>query len=107
MAQLNPCRALHAPVDHLESNWAFMVMTALSWSLKSWIGVSIPVCGRWQEKHEQERRTVIRMEFKRFIEQFVRLPAQILRGGRQLTVRLLGWTESLHVFNRWLCVALE
>lgn len=107
LAQLNQCRALHAPVDNLESNWAFMVMTALSWSLKSWIGLSIPVCGRWDEKHQQERRTVIRMEFKRFIEQFVRLPAQILRGGRQLTVRLLGWTESLHVFNRWLSVALE
>ena len=107
LAQLNQCRALHAPVDNLESNWAFMVMTALSWSLKSWIGLSIPISGRWQEKHEQERRLVMRMEFKRFVEQFVRLPAQIIRGGRQLTVRLLGWTESLHIFNRWLSVALE
>ena len=42
LAQLNQCRALHAPVDNLESNWAFMVMTALSWSLKAWIGLSIP-----------------------------------------------------------------
>ena len=107
LAQLNQCRALHAPVDNLESNWAFMVMTALSWSLKAWIGLSVPVDGRWREKHEQERRRVIRMEFKCFIEQFVRLPAQIIRGGRQLTVRLLGWTESLHVFNRWLRFALE
>jgi len=107
LAQLNQCRALHAPVDNLESNWAFMVMTALSWSLKSWIGLSIPVSGRWNEKHQQERRRVIRMEFKRFIEQFVRLPAQIIRGGRQLTVRLLSWTDSLNTFNRWLDVALE
>ena len=107
LAQLNQCRALHAPVDNLESNWAFMVMTALSWSLKAWIGLSIPVAGRWREKHQSERRRVIRMEFKCFIEQFVRLPAQILRGGRQLTVRLLGWTESLDVFSRWLRFALE
>jgi hypothetical protein len=107
LAQLNQCRALHAPVDNLESNWAFMVMTALSWSLKAWIGLSVPVDGRWREKHEQERRRVIRMEFKCFIEQFVRLPAQIIRGGRQLTVRLLSWNESLHVFNRWLRFALE
>lgn len=107
LAQLNQCRALHAPVDNLESNWAFMVMTALSWSLKAWIGLSVPVDGRWREKHRQERRRVIRMEFKCFIEQFVRLPAQIVRGGRQLTVRLLSWTESLHVFNRWLRFALE
>jgi len=47
------------------------------------------------------------MEFKRFIEQFVCLPAKIIRGGRQLTVRLLSWTESLDAFNRWLSVALE
>ena len=107
LAQLNQCRALHAPVDNLESNWAFMVMTALSWSLKAWIGLSVPIDGRWQEKHEHERRRVIRMEFKRFIEQFVRLPAQIIRSGRQLTVRLLGWSESLRIFNRWLRVALE
>ncbi len=107
LAQLNQCRALHAPVDNLESNWAFMVMTALSWNLKAWVGLSLPVDGRWREKHEQERRRVIRMEFKGFIEQFVRLPAQIIRSGRQLTVRLLGWSEQLDVFNRWLGVALE
>ncbi len=107
LAQLNQCRALHAPLNSLESNWAFMVMTALSWSLKAWIGLSIPVDGRWREKHEQERRRVIRMELKGFIEQFVRLPAQIIRSGRRLTVRLLGWTESLNVFNRWLRCALE
>jgi hypothetical protein len=107
LAQLNQCRALHAPVDNLESNWAFMVMTALSWSLKAWIALSIPVSSRWKDKHRHERREVQRMEFKRFIDQFVRLPAQIIRGGRQLTVRLLGWNESLDVFNRWLRVALE
>jgi hypothetical protein len=107
LAQLNQCRALHAPVDNLESNWAYMVMTALSWNLKAWIGLSVPVDGRWREQHQQERRKVIRMEFKQFVEQFVRLPAQIVRGGRQLVVRLLSWSESLHVFNRWLRFALE
>jgi hypothetical protein len=47
------------------------------------------------------------MEFKKFVEQFVRLRAQIVRGGRQLVVRLLSWSESLHVFNRWLRFVLE
>ena len=60
-----------------------------------------------KQKHQKQRREVIRMEFKRFVEQFVRLPAKIIRGGRQLTVRLLSWTESLDAFNRWLSVALE
>ncbi|QDV23760.1 IS1380 family transposase [Aureliella helgolandensis] len=107
LAQLNQCRALHAPVDNLESNWAYMVMTALSWNLKAWIGLSVPINGRWREQHKQEGRAVIRMEFKQFVEQFVRLPAQIVRSGRQLVVRLLSWSESLHVFNRWVRFALE
>ncbi len=29
-------RALHAPVDNLVSNWAYMVMTSLAWNLKAW-----------------------------------------------------------------------
>lgn len=107
LAQLNQCRAFHAPVDNLESNWAYMVMTSLAWNLKSWIGLSVPVDGRWREQHQQERRDVIGMEFKRFIESFVRLPAQIIRGGRKLTVRLLSCNQSLHVLNRWLRFALE
>ena len=37
IAQLhNGVRALHAPVDNLESNWAYMLMTALAWNLKAW-----------------------------------------------------------------------
>jgi len=67
LAQLNQCRALHAPVDNLESNWAYMVMTSLSWNLKAWIGLCIPVEGRWRGRHKEERCRVIRLEFKRFI----------------------------------------
>ena len=35
-------RALRAPVDNLESNWAYMVMTALAWNLKAWWGLTLP-----------------------------------------------------------------
>lgn len=36
LAQLaGAVRALRAPVDTLFSNWAYMVMTALAWSLKA------------------------------------------------------------------------
>lgn len=107
ISQLGQCRALHAPVDNLTSNWAYMVMTSLSWTLKAWIGLSIPVDGRWKDKHEAERKQVIRMEHRTFVERFIRLPAQVVNGGRRLTIRLLSLTEDLHVFNRWLRVALE
>jgi len=107
IAQLTQCRALHAPVDSLNSNWAFMVMTALSWTLKAWIGLSIPVAGRHREKHTEQKQRVIQMEHRKFVEQFVQLPAQIVRTGRMLKVRLLAFTDNLDIFNRWLRFALE
>ena len=35
-------RALHAPVDNLVSNWAYMVMTSLAWNLKAWWALHLP-----------------------------------------------------------------
>lgn len=107
LAQLNEARALHAPVDTLESNWAYMVMTAQAWNLKAWVGLSIPVSGRWQDQHHAEKSIVVRMEFKKFVEHFVRLPCQVIQGGRRILIRLLSWNEHLHIFNRWLGMALE
>ena len=34
--------ALHAPVDNLESNWAYMLMMALAWNLKAWWALTLP-----------------------------------------------------------------
>lgn len=107
LAQLSQARALHAPVDTLESNWAYMVMAAQAWNLKAWIGLSIPVSGRWQEQHESEKRLVLRMEFKQFVQHFVRLPCQVVCSGRRRIIRLLSWNEHLTIFNRWLSMALE
>ena len=37
IAQLKgACKALAMPVDDLVSNWAYMVMAGLAWSLKAW-----------------------------------------------------------------------
>jgi hypothetical protein len=33
----NGVRALRAPVNTLESNWAYMVIAALAWNLKAWV----------------------------------------------------------------------
>jgi hypothetical protein len=43
LAQLHGgVRALRAPVDNLQSNWAYMVMTALAWNLKAWWALALP-----------------------------------------------------------------
>ena len=102
LAQLHGgVRALHAPVDNLASNGAYMVMTALAWNLKAWWALSLPEQpGRWHEKHRAEKRWVLRLEFKAFLNAFVRLPCQIIRTGRKLVYRLLGWNPYQPIFFR-------
>jgi hypothetical protein len=38
----NGVSALHAPLDSLDSNWAYMVIAALAWSLKAWTALLLP-----------------------------------------------------------------
>jgi hypothetical protein len=104
LAQLSGgVRALRAPLDNLTSNWAYMVMTALAWDLKAWWALLLPEQpGRWQEKHEAEKRWVLGLEFKTFVNAFVRLPCQIVRTGRRLVYRLLSWNPHLPIFFRLL-----
>jgi hypothetical protein len=93
--------ALQSPVATLESNWAYMVMAALAWNLKAWWALSLPEePGRWQEQHREQKRWVLGLEFRSFLNAFVLLPCQILNTGRKVVYRLLGWNEHLLVFFR-------
>jgi hypothetical protein len=97
--------ALQAPVDNLVSNWAYMVMTALAWNLKAWLALQLPEQpGRWAERHRAEKQTVLTMEFKTFVNAFLRLPCQIIRTSRKLVYRLLSWNPWQHTFFRLLDV---
>lgn len=94
--------ALTAPLDNLESNWAYMVMALLAWSLKSWAALLLPVRGRWKEKHDAEKTRLLRMDFPTFRQALINVPAQIIRTGRRMIYRLLSWNPSQHVFFRLL-----
>jgi DDE family transposase len=94
-------RALTAPLDNLESNWAYMVMTALAWNLKAWFALW-PTAGpgRHIERHQKEKQTILGMEFKTFINAFVCMPSQIVNAGRRLIYRLLSWNPWQRTFFR-------
>jgi len=104
IAQLkNGVHALQAPVDNLTSNWAYMVMTALAWNLKAWWALLLPESpGRWQARYREEKQRVLKQEFKSFLHAFILLPCQIIRTGRKLIYRLLGWNPHLPIFFRLL-----
>ena len=96
----NGVHALTAPVDNLESNWAYMVMTSLGWSLKAWAALRLPETGRWAEKHKAEKLWLLGLEFKAFIQAFVGIPCQIVRQARRLVFRVLSYHQHLPLVFR-------
>jgi Transposase DDE domain group 1 len=94
-------RALRMPVDNLVSNWAYMVMAALAWSLKAWLALSLPETpGRWHDTHAVQKHHLLRMEFKPFLHALILRPCQIIKTSRRILYRLLSWNPWQGVFLR-------
>jgi hypothetical protein len=94
-------KAMRMPAQNLVSNWAYMVMASLAWTLKAWLALSLPSKpGRWQSRHQQQKQDLLEMEFKTFVNAFIHLPCQIIRQGRRIIYRLLSWNPWLEVFVR-------
>jgi hypothetical protein len=86
--------ALRAPVDDLHGNWAYMLIAALAWNIKSWHAMMM------HRKHD--RHGFIRMEFKRFLDTVVRVPAMVIVRARSTVVRLICYTVNLdRFFSAW------
>lgn len=100
--QKSDVRALTAPLDNLDSNWAYMAIASLAWSLKAWAALLLPVAGRCRERHEAEKRSLLRMDFTTFRNAFINLPAQIINTGRRIIYRLLSWNPWQSAFFRLL-----
>lgn len=88
----NGVRATRMPVAEFDANWAYLVIGALAWNLKAWAGMLLP--------KEMGARALIKMEFRRFLDQVMLVPALIIRTGRRLVFRLLE-------VNRWTSLLLE
>lgn len=93
----NGVQALRLPSDTLVSNWAYLVIAAQAWNLKAWLGLVLP--------QRQRGWRILRMEFRRFLQEIIQLPCQILRSGRRLIYRLLqvnSWSRLLLEGSAWL-----
>ena len=103
LAQLHSgVHALRAPVDNLESNWAYMVMTALAWNLKAWWALLLPeMPGRWQEKHREEKRLGVGAGVQDVCAGVCAFAVpDLVRTGRRLVYRLLAWNPYQPIFFR-------
>jgi hypothetical protein len=100
IAQLKAIRALHAPVNNLDANRAYMTMTALAWTLKAWTALLLPVTPRWAQVHNAQRRRLLAMEFRTYRAAIIDIPAQIVRTGRQTRWRILAYNPWLGALFR-------
>ncbi|MDB4778379.1 IS1380 family transposase [bacterium] len=97
ISQLKACRAISAPLDNLESNWAYMVFASLAWTLKQWSGLLVRVTGpeSHRAKQRKTRQRVIWMEFATYKNSLISIPAQVIRSARQTVFRLLTYRPSV------------
>ena len=71
-----------------------------AWNLKSWAALLIPIDPAYCDEHVAEKRRLLKMEFRAFLDVFVHIPCQILRHARSTVRRLLNWSDFTPAFFR-------
>jgi hypothetical protein len=90
----NGVNALRVPLYDLVSNWAYMVIASLAWTLKSWFALMM--------HRKSERSWYLRMEFRRFLHSIILIPCRVVRRARSITIRLIGYQPTLdRFFSAW------
>lgn len=83
----NGVNALRVPLYDLMSNWAYMVIAALAWNIKSWLAMMMHL--------KSDRLLYIRMEFRRFINSIILVPCRVVRRARGILIQIIGYIPTL------------
>jgi len=83
----NGVNALTPSSDSLLSNWALMTIASLAWDLKAWFGMLLP--------YRPLGLSIMRIEFKRFLNTFIRIPCLIVKTGRRIIYRIIGYNDKM------------
>jgi hypothetical protein len=85
----NGVNALRVPMYDLVSNWAYMVVASLAWTLKAWMGLVQP--------RDEDRDELLSMKFKKFLNYLMLVPCQVVRRARSILMRVLSYTSRLRL----------
>jgi hypothetical protein len=85
----NGVNALRVPMYDLVSNWAYMVVASLAWTLKAWMGLVQP--------RDKDRDDLLSMKFKKFLNYLMLVPCQVVRRARSVLMRVLSYTNRLRL----------
>ena len=83
----NGVHAMRMPCDTMLANDAYMVIACLAWNLKAWMAQL------WPDR--EQGQDLKRMEFRRFVASIIAIPCQVVRTGRRIVLRFLGYSEWL------------
>lgn len=92
----NGVRATQMPTNDFMANWAYLAIGALAWNLKSWLGLVLPSSAQTKE--------LLKMEYRRFTDELVRIATQVVQTGRYVTLRpmmVTAWTGFLLDASEW------
>ncbi len=86
----NGVHAMRMPTGDLVSNWAYMVIASLAWTLKAWYAL--------HARLKKTRAELLKMEFRQFLNAIIRIPCQVVRTGRRLVLRILNYSKWTRTF---------
>jgi hypothetical protein len=71
-----------------------VLIAALAWNITSWYAIMM--------RRKDDRTGFVRMEFKRFLDTVIQIPAMVLVRARSIVVRLVAYTINLdRFFSAW------
>lgn len=87
----NGVHAMALPSDGLNSNWVWMLIGALAWNIKQWMGISLA------KRMRAQGAEIRRMEFRRFLSSIIQQPCQLVHTARRTVLRILAYSPWARV----------
>lgn len=85
----NGVYAFKMPAKEFEANWAYMVIAAMAWNMKSWLALLM------NEINAELGKKLIEIEFKRFKNWIINIPCQIIKTGRYVVYKIMSYSLYL------------
>jgi len=85
-------------VDNLYSNRAYMLIASLAWTLKAWSALWLPETGCCKDRRRVEKRKLLHMNSRTFVNTMMRVPCQIVKTGGRIVSSVLAGNEFPPVF---------
>lgn len=85
----NGVHAFKMPAKEFDANWAYMVIAAMAWNMKCWLGLLM------KEINTELSKKLIAVEFKRFQNWIINIPCQIIKAGRYVVYKIMSYSLFL------------